>query len=439
MNDVWSKRLFPHRILMTGSNGYLAAHLISEILAGHPETTIICMVRCSNDDDATVKMFAALEDACAISGRRSLDASARDRISVIRGDLDDLSWVGRLGTLIDGDFEVVHCAASLSFLAADQAQVFDTNLGGTDRLLSAIAAADLPLRVFNYVSTAYVAGKTVGPVPEQAATGAVSFNNAYEQSKHLAEKLVLSTCAAGGIPFRIFRPSIIIGHSVSYRSSSMSGFYKVIDRLATFATGIAVATGGGPGAGIGLQIPREATLDLIPVDIVAAEMIAILAAGDASTGRIYHVTSDHPITLFDFAYVIGPLLGVHLQPSQGSAGRVSIDYRMLSRALSNYTSYFSSELLFDRGNIRAFGADAMQKAYRLDLSRLARFVSVYLDERRASTVEKPATGNPRRVARMAAIAAAAGGTSAGAASVAGSAVATRSAMDPQTSAPMIGV
>lgn len=392
----------PLPLLITGANGYLASQVIVDVLASSATARVACLVRAPTDHLASEKLFAALDATAAHAGQPPLDAAARARIVVVRGDLDDMGWVARVGGDLGARYDVIHCAASLSFLDSDRAQVLHTNLGGTTRLLAALAGDgrhDQTMASFNYVSTAYVAGRRTGCIHEDIASARPAFNNAYEESKSLAEAAVTATCSARAIAYRIFRPSIIIGHSKTYRSYSDSGFYKVLDRLAAFAEM------GGTGQRIGVTLPREATLDLIPVDIVSAEMRLLIGAPVSDTDCIFHITSEHTTTLFDFARLISPIIGVSLDPSQGDSGDASFELRILNRLLSNYASYFTSEKHFDRSNVRAAGADRMQKAYRLDLSRLARFVTTYLDARRATAETMPTRDRPTRARRAALVAA----------------------------------
>ncbi len=73
---------------------------------------------------------------------------------------------------------------------------------------------------FNHVSTAYVAGRLTGRIAEVDDPRPRAYNNIYEESKHLGEYIVAKDCGASAMGYRIFRPSIVIGHSRTHRSSS---------------------------------------------------------------------------------------------------------------------------------------------------------------------------------------------------------------------------
>src|SRR6476646_1648088 len=80
-----------------------------------------------------------------------------------------------------------------------------------------------------HVSTAYVAGdRRVTAYEDDAEHGA--FRNAYEQTKHEAERLV----RASGLPWTIARPSIVVGESDSGWTSSFNVLYGP---LRAFAAG----------------------------------------------------------------------------------------------------------------------------------------------------------------------------------------------------------
>ncbi len=165
-----------------------------------------------------------------------------------------------------------------------------TNVDGTAAVLAALPR--LPgVAAFNYISTAYVAGDRQGEILEDERARPLHFNNPYEDSKWVAEGLVRDGCAAAGTAWRIMRPSIIIAHSVTYRMSSHSGFYQVMDTLLQLGRQPRLA-GAGP---ILLPVTTGTTLDLIPVDVVVDEVVALIAAGGATAGRTFHITGADPL------------------------------------------------------------------------------------------------------------------------------------------------
>ena len=95
---------------------------------------------------------------------------------------------------------------------------------------NALALAHLlKVKALHYVSTAYVAGTVVGRVME-GALPATGFNNSYEKSKFEAEKLVREC----GIPYTIYRPSIIVGRLSDGLIRKPLAFYRIMEFLGKF-------------------------------------------------------------------------------------------------------------------------------------------------------------------------------------------------------------
>ena len=202
------------------------------------------------------------------------------------------------------------------------------------------------------------------------------FNNPYEESKWIAEALTRDGCAAAGVAFRILRPSIVIAHSVTHRISSRSGFYQVIDTLLQLGRSKRIAEAGP----INLPGMLAATLDLIPVDVAAAEIVALVGAGAATAGRTFHVTGVDPLRLADVLRELTPMSGVVVEvgdtgvpPSPGA--------KVVIRRLRYYTPYFSFDRRFDR--TAAHGALGTEP-YRIDLEELRAFVRSYLAQQNNS-------------------------------------------------------
>jgi nucleoside-diphosphate-sugar epimerase len=101
--------------------------------------------------------------------------------------------------------EIVHAAGCLSYFNAARLDEGNQQLTA---LFIALGRA-LGVRRFVYVSTAYSSGYVHGPVLERLHGPPASDPNEYTRSKRETEHLV----AAGGLPFLILRPSIVIGHS----------------------------------------------------------------------------------------------------------------------------------------------------------------------------------------------------------------------------------
>ena len=178
--------------------------------------------------------------------------------------------------------EVVHAAASVAFdLSLAESRLI--NVEGTRRVLDLAedcAARGEGLRRITYVSTAYVAGDRHGCAGEAELDVGQGFRNAYEQSKHEAERLVWSR--RDRLPVTIVRPSIVVGERGTGWTAS---FNVVYGPLRAFASGRLPVI---PGR-------RDAVLDIVTVDHVADAILA-LAASPVAVGRTFHVVAGEQAT-----------------------------------------------------------------------------------------------------------------------------------------------
>ena len=137
-----------------------------------------------------------------------------------------------------------------------------------------------------YVSTAYVAGDRRGLARETELDVGQGFRNAYEQSKHEAERLVRSR--HDRLPVTIVRPSIVVGERGTGWTAS---FNVVYGPLRAFASGTYPVI---PGR-------RDAVLDIVTVDHVADAVLALAASPAAAGGTFHVVGGEHATTLGELA------------------------------------------------------------------------------------------------------------------------------------------
>ncbi len=357
-------------LLITGASGFLGSQLAFNWLTRYPEAQAICLIRAVDEAAATERLCVALSRAASDNG---VDvASILARVRAVPGDMDDSTWIERTQPALRGPFELIHCAANLSFREADRGAVWRTNVDGTEALLHALP--NLPsIAAFNHVSTAYVAGDRDGTILECEESRPAHFNNPYEESKWTAETLVRKHCAASGTPWRILRPSIIVAHSVSHRMSSHSGFYQAVDTLRQLGRK-ARRTGTQPV--LRLPVAEGTTLDLIPVDVVVTDILELIAAGCSTANRTFHVTGVDPLRLTDVLRELSPMSGMSIEANDVSTQLTPLASMVMHR-LQYYMPYFGIHRRFDQTNLRAsLGAHS----YRIDIDKLRGFVHSYMEQ-----------------------------------------------------------
>jgi thioester reductase-like protein len=377
-------------LIVTGVAGFLGSHVLLNWLRDYPTGRVLCLVRGNHQESAMDRVMGALRVAVDEMGAQIQPQALIERVDVLDADITDsvwrhspafLEWTAR-----SSGFEVIHGAANLSFRQEDRDSVWDTNVHGTSSFLQNLMGLS-GLKCFNYISTAYVAGCREGYIEEHFSDRPECFNNVYEESKWVAERVVRDLSNQAGMAWRIFRPSIIIGHSKTYRISSKTGFYKVLEMLLQCAK-----LNPSPTEEVLVPIHRNASLNLIPIDFVVLEMLDIIRAGSGGFCQIFHLTNERPISLADLFFGVAPLTGVNLVfenvcEKTRAAGLVAA---LLKRGLRHYQPYFHHDRVFGRSNVQALGAERHQQAYRLDLMRLREFARVFIEHehRQTKSLEK---------------------------------------------------
>jgi nucleoside-diphosphate-sugar epimerase len=222
---------------------------------------------------------------------------------------------------------VIHCAAVTDFNRTD-GSLEATNIAGTEHVAAFAAAANA---VLYHVSTAFV-HTTVDGDRGRIAIG-------YAASKSAAEEVVRSS----GVPYVIFRPSVVIGDSVTGEMAAFQGLHQVV---------------AGIFAGIVPMIPFDShwPIDFIPVDVVA-DAIACVVENRVDEGEFWLSAGDMALSLDEGVAVV-----VEFARSRG----VSIDMPR-----------FVPPEMFDR-LIGPVFLDALPGRIRRNVVRMLEFFTTYL-------------------------------------------------------------
>ena len=260
-------------IFLTGSTGYIGAHVASNLLADHSEPLNL-LVRARDAQEARERLWRALQlhmDFAAFA------AHLASRMHLFLGDLTS----ARFG-LADDDYarlvrstdSVIHCAASLN--RKSEKSCLNVNLRGTLEVVQlGMRARDAHgLRRFSHVSTVAVAGQRANEVVQEdsAIDWQRSDYDPYARTKKFCEHMVGELLH--DVPRTIFRPSIVLGDS---RRPETNQFEMV--RAFVFLAGLPL-----------LPFRPADQIDIVPVDYVA-EAVATLHQKEKPQHEIYHLSA----------------------------------------------------------------------------------------------------------------------------------------------------
>lgn len=160
-----SERLAGQHVLVTGVTGFVGEALLHLMLEEVPGVRVSALVRAKGSTTGADRIAKLLEKpifAAVVEAAGGIEALMAARVAVVEGDLAD---VPALPTDLDA---VVHCAGDVSFdPPVDEG--FTTNVVGVRDLLDRVDEAGQDGgRDIHYVhiSTAYVAGRRRGSIPE---------------------------------------------------------------------------------------------------------------------------------------------------------------------------------------------------------------------------------------------------------------------------------
>jgi thioester reductase-like protein len=260
-------------IFLTGSTGYIGAHILAELLAGHADRVNV-LVRAKSAGEAQGRLWHALQLHMDFPRFREYLAT---RIVAYRGDLTDPKFglgPADYGGLAGTTDSVIHCAASLN--RKSEKSCMNVNLRGTLEVLQLARRAEGAggLRRFSFVSTVAVAGKRENEtVTEDASIDwERSDYDPYARTKKFCEHMVRELLP--NVSKIIFRPSIVLGDT---RYGATTQFDMV--RAFVFLAGLPV-----------LPLRPADRIDIVPVDYVA-KAIAALHQKAQPAHDTYHLSS----------------------------------------------------------------------------------------------------------------------------------------------------
>ncbi len=259
-------------IFVTGSTGYIGAHVAANLLEQHNEPLNL-LVRAKGAHEAESRLWRGLQLHLDFPRFHNF----LQRITIFRGDLTEPRFglgESEYGALAGSTDSIIHCAASLN--RKSEKSCLNVNLRGTLEVIKLAARCrdEHGLRRISHVSTVAVAGERRNEVvrEDQAIDWERSDYDPYARTKKFCEHMIRELLP--DVPRTIFRPSIVLGDS---RRAETTQFDMV--KAFVFLAGLPV-----------LPFRPNDRIDIVPVDFVADSIVALHQKSEPAYD-VYHLSS----------------------------------------------------------------------------------------------------------------------------------------------------
>ena len=289
---------------VTGATGFIGRFLLAQLLEREGSIYVLCRpgsmdkldelkARLGDDDDRIVPIGGDL---------------GKDRLGVKHEDIERL----------DGQIEHFFHLAAIYDLTADADTQRVANVEGTRHALQLAEA--LHAGHFHQASSIAAAGLYRGTFTEDMFDEAEDVaHNPYYLTKHESEGIVRAESA---VPWRIYRPGVVVGHSETGEIDKIDGpyyFFKSLQRLRGVVPSWL--------RGVGIE---GGEINIVPVDYVAKAM-DYLAHEPGLDGRTFHLTDPEPLT-------VGGLFKVLTKAAKAPQPTVNVDARAMDALPARLTS-----------------------------------------------------------------------------------------------------
>lgn len=261
--------------LVTGATGLIGRHFVQELLPLADTGTVYLLVR-----EQSQERLARLAETWPNP----------EKIKTVVGDVSQ----PRLG-IADGQLpermdHIVHLAA-LYDLTADDETSTAANVDGTRNVIELAAA--IGAGCLHHVSSVAVAGDYRGKFTEEMFDAGQRLLTPYHRTKFESERLVRTQRE---VPWRVYRPAIVVGNSVTGEMDKIDGpyyFFSGLDRLKSLPS-------------VPLVFPNIGDTNIVPVDYVA-KALAYLVNRPGLDGHAFHLVNPEPQSA---TYVYNTFAGV---------------------------------------------------------------------------------------------------------------------------------
>ena len=285
------------KYLITGGTGFIGHNLIEELLQQKKNATIYVLVR--------------KESKQKLESMKKKWGDNAKRVVPLTGDLTRsmLGVPAKKRRELEGKIDHVFHLAAVYDLMADAESQIRVNVEGTQNVVN--LATDIKAKRFHHMSSIAAAGMFSGIFREDMFEEAQGLDNAYFRTKHDSESIVRHECK---MPWRIYRPGIVVGHSETGVIDKIDGpyyFFKLIQKMRKMIPSWMPT--------LGLEGGR---INIVPVDYVVDATIYIAHKAKLD-GKCFHLTDPKPKR-------IGQVLNLFARAAHAPQMTMRIDARIFN-------------------------------------------------------------------------------------------------------------
>ncbi|MDD5697072.1 MAG: SDR family oxidoreductase [Victivallaceae bacterium] len=341
------------KIFLTGITGLVGSSFVTGLLKQRDDVEIVALTRAGAARTAAERVEDVIREQCALEECPELADKFLKSIEVIEGDVTDLvpEKFAALPELTGVD-TVFHCAADVNLGKDPAGKTYRINYHGTENVIA--VAKLLKVKALHYVCTAYIAGRLKGRAIEDRPINS-GFHNPYEQSKYEAEMLVRKA----GIPFSIYRPSIIIGRRKDGKIRRALAFYRILEFMAKLKKHTCSKTNQDPTGWVALNLHFSAAnsnhIYFVPIDYIQESIVRLFHS--PVCGKAFHITGDSPVSTLQILEAMCRVLKLRNVSVGADNHDPTRDEKLLTRFLGDLLPYFSTDIIFDQRNVREVAGD----------------------------------------------------------------------------------
>lgn len=283
---------------VTGATGFVGGILVERLAAKPEVSTIYCLVR-----EGSENKLETLKARCGAGAAKVVGIKGdltKAKLGVGKGDLTKLK--GKVQHFF-------HLAAVYDMTSKDEEGQMIANVNGTRNAVQLAEAIEAG--AFQHTSSIAAAGLFNGYWREDMFEEAENYSQPYFKSKHDSEGVVRYECK---IPWRVYRPGIVVGSSQSGYIDKIDGpyyFFKLLQKLRNIIP-----------AWCPLPGVEGSRINVVPVDFVVDAMLH-LAHKPGLDGRAFHLVDPEP-------YRAGEVINIFADAAHAPKFSMRIDIRMFN-------------------------------------------------------------------------------------------------------------